>query len=363
MGAQDFAGGIVIHTTAGMSSLVAVWILGHRKGFDKYHGEFPYSNLPLACIGATLLWAGWFGFNGGSALSSGRVAVAAVVNSQVGASAASVVYMLIVLWQTGRPSTIAMINGAIGGLAGVTPAAGYITPPAAMLLGAILGVTVWAGIHLLKHRLRFDDALDVSSVHGLTGIVGALYIGFAGKASVSGANGAVEAHGHRDGWRLLGVQLLAVIVCGAWAAAWTFILLKAIGRFLPLRIPEDEEQNGLDVYLHNEGVEARESFASVANIAAIAAAAGIPAEVALRASMGGVGADYGAINRTSTYHAPPAASVAGSGVRSSMLGRTARSASRFDVAAEDGLRMSEEADMVATLIRAASHQFDSQGSA
>lgn len=252
LGVQDFAGGIVLHTTAGVSSLVAVAMLGRRHNFSKYHGEFPYSSLPTAAIGATLLWTGWFGFNGGSALGANSVAIAAVVNSQIGATASAFVYMSITAYRTGRPSAIAMMNGAIGGLAGVTPAAGFIHPQAALLLGAILGVSIDTGIHLLKLRWHFDDALDVSTVHGVTGIIGSLFIGFAGYKNINpnGADGIVATHG-KDG-RLLGVQLLGVVVCGAWAAFWTFVILKVISKFMPLRVHHSHERQGLDQAIFSE---------------------------------------------------------------------------------------------------------------
>lgn len=262
-GAQDFAGGIVIHTTAGVSSLVAVAMLGRRHLFFDFHGEFPYSSLPVAAIGATLLWTGWMGFNGGSALAANGVAVHAVVNSQIAASVSSCVYMLIVYWKTGKPSTVAILNGAVAGLAGVTPASGFITPVGAFVLGVLLGSGTYFGIWLLKHRLHLDDALDVSTVHGLTGVIGSLFIGFGGYASVSGANGVVATAG--QDWSLLGKQLVAVVVCGGWAGVWTFLILFAISRRTPLRVAMEVELAGLDVGIHAEacsfGASVRRSFA------------------------------------------------------------------------------------------------------
>eukprot|EP00760_Papus_ankaliazontas_P007003 PhM_4_TR13267/c0_g1_i1/m.48545/K03320/amt, AMT, MEP; ammonium transporter, Amt family len=255
LGAQDFAGGIVIHATAGTSSLVAVALLGRRHNFHKYHGEFPYSSLTTASVGATLLWTGWFGFNGGSALGANKTAVAAVVNSQIGATACAATYMGIIALKTKNPSTIAMLNGAIGGLAGVTPASGFIQPVYALLLGFLLGITIERGIYILKHRLRFDDALDVSSVHGLTGIVGSLFIGLAANRNVNpnGADGLFNG----GGWRLLGVQVLAVIVCSAWAGLWTYVILKIISRSMPLRVHRTHEYQGLDISIFREAVENR----------------------------------------------------------------------------------------------------------
>jgi Amt family ammonium transporter len=260
MGAQDFAGGIVIHTTAGASSLVAVALLGHREQFDKYHGEFPYSSLTTAATGAAMLWTGWFGFNGGSALGANGIAIRAVVNSQIGAVTAAVTYMLIVYKQTGHPSTIAVMNGAIAGLAGVTPAAGYITPLAAFVLGILLGLTAHFGILLLKHTLRFDDALDVSAVHGLTGVVGSLYVGVCG-AKVAGATGTRDGLIASGSWDLLAYQTVAVLVCGAWAAVWTWLILRAIALRMPIRVSPAHERRGLDHGIHNEAAQFRSASA------------------------------------------------------------------------------------------------------
>ena len=248
MGAQDYAGGIVIHITAGVASLVSVLVLGQRQDFAKHHGDAPYSSLPVACIGATLLWTGWFGFNGGCALAAGRTAIYAVVNSQIGATVCSCCFLLFQLRKTGKPSIIAIINGAVAGLAGITPTAGFISPVAAILLAILLAFAAQVGIFVLKHRLMIDDALDVSSVHGITGFVGALFIGIAGDASIGGANGVVFG----GSARLLGVQLLACVVCAAWSAVWTFAILKVISFFFVLRVDEAVEKGGLDLLENGE---------------------------------------------------------------------------------------------------------------
>jgi Amt family ammonium transporter len=163
--------GIVIHTTAGTGALVMAILLGRRKGYDKYHGEFPPSNLPLACIGAALLYMGWFGFNAGSALASDGTAIFAIGNTQMGAVSSGFVWLTL-NWIRHHPSLVATINGLIAGLAGVTPAAGYISAQSALGLGVVLGFASYGSVILMKHKLRIDDALDVSSVHGLTGLIG-----------------------------------------------------------------------------------------------------------------------------------------------------------------------------------------------
>eukprot|EP00758_Cryptobia_borreli_P002827 Tbor_TRINITY_DN3325_c0_g1::TRINITY_DN3325_c0_g1_i1::g.23535::m.23535/K03320/amt, AMT, MEP; ammonium transporter, Amt family len=186
MGAQDFAGGIVIHVTAGASSLVSVLMLGRRHDFHKHRGEAPYSSLPIACIGAALLWTGWFGFNGGSTFAAGELAVRVVINSQVAASVCSCCFLIVSLVRKGRPSMIQILNGAIAGLAGITPCAGYVSLGPVFGCAFVLAVTAQASMWLVKHKLQIDDALDVSCVHGVPGLIGALWSGFFADISVGG---------------------------------------------------------------------------------------------------------------------------------------------------------------------------------
>lgn len=158
---KDFAGGMVIHTTSGVSALLCGIILGQRKDFDKYDGEFPPSNLPLAALGGALLWTAWFGFNAGSALESGSLAVSTVVATQRAAVCSGVVW-LVISWIRHKPSATAVLNGVIAGLAGITPASGYIDPQYAAVIGVILGFASYFSIFLFKHKLRIDDALGKS---------------------------------------------------------------------------------------------------------------------------------------------------------------------------------------------------------
>jgi len=249
MGIQDFAGGIVIHTSAGVGGLVCALYLGKRSGFEKYGGEFPPSNIPLAALGAALLWMGWFGFNAGSALAAGDVATSAVASTQIGGSFSAIVW-IVLSWLKGKPTTVAVLNGVIAGLAGITPASGYINNQYSIGLGVVLGLASYFSVVLLKHKLHIDDALDVSSVHGLTGIIGAIAIGFCGQSSINskGADGVF----YNGGGRLLGVQVLGVVVVGAWAALVTFALLFLINKFVGLKIDESEEELGLDLVEHGE---------------------------------------------------------------------------------------------------------------
>lgn len=263
LGAQDFAGGIVIHTTAGAASLVAVFLLGRRAGYDKHGGHFPYSSLPLACIGATLLWTGWFGFNGGSALGANSVAVAAVMNSQIAAATCSVVFTALTTWRdpAHRVSLIAIINGAVAGLAGITPASGYVSPLSAFILGILLALAAWGSVWLLKHKLHLDDALEVSAVHGIPGVVGALFIGFAGQRSINsaGADGLFIRGGGSG--KLLGVQILAILITLIWTVFWTVAILKLLAKLLGgIRVSDEHEQRGLAVAEHGEAPEIIDSF-------------------------------------------------------------------------------------------------------
>ena len=233
-----------------MAALVSAVMIGQRTDFDLYGGEFPPSNLPLAAVGCGLLWLGWMGFNGGSALSaSGGIAVSACVSTQIGAVSSGFVWLTL-SWYTAKPSSSALMNGLLAGLAGVTPASGYIGSPATLLLGAILGLASFGAVHVLKRRLRVDDALDVSSVHGVTGIVGSLYIGLFGQKEVNPAGA--------DGWlfgsaRLLGVQAAAVVIVILWTAVVTWaILLVCRLLFGSVRVSAEEETVGLDWAAHGE---------------------------------------------------------------------------------------------------------------
>eukprot|EP00026_Physarum_polycephalum_P007050 Phypoly_transcript_07103.p1 GENE.Phypoly_transcript_07103~~Phypoly_transcript_07103.p1 ORF type:complete len:456 (+),score=64.00 Phypoly_transcript_07103:64-1431(+) len=248
LGARDFAGGIVIHTTAGTGAFVLAIYLGRRRDFDKYHGEFPPSNLPLAALGATLLWMGWFGFNAGSALASGAVATSAVVSTQIGGSCSALVW-IILSWIRDKPSCIAVMNGVIAGLAGITPASGYINSQSTIILGIILGIVSYYSVYLLKHKLRIDDALDVSSVHGVTGIVGSIFVGFAAekRVNINVDDGLVFGGTHQ-----IWAQLVAVGVAAAYGGFVTFVLAFLINKTIGLKIDHEEEERGLDIVEHGE---------------------------------------------------------------------------------------------------------------
>ena len=247
LGVWDFAGGIVIHTTAGMAALAAGIVFGRRKNFGPQI-MVPH-NLPLAVVGATMLWLGWFGFNAGSAVAANGVAGNALLTSQIGASTSTLVWLFLSWKRSGKPSIAAVINGAIAGLAGITPAAGYISGESAFVLGIILGFGSYYGIVLFKEKLKIDDALDVSSVHGVTGILGALAIGVAASPLIM-PNGPV-------GWLYgnpaqLGIQAFGIAVAAAFAFVVSLAIFKIIDKTIGLKVSDEEEEAGLDITQHAE---------------------------------------------------------------------------------------------------------------
>lgn len=249
MGVQDFAGGIVIHTSAGAGSLVLSIMLGRRKQFDRYHGEFPPSNLPLAAIGTCMLWGGWFGFNAGSALTSGAIATSTLASTQLAAVTSGTVW-LIASWIRNKPSSIMVMVGIVAGLAGITPASGYINDQSSLVVGLIIGVCSYFSMWAVKAVFRIDDALDVVSVHGLPGVIGSIAIGFCSEKFVNpqAENGLIFGGGPR----LLGIQVLAVVVTFAYTAVVTFGIALILKYTIGLRVSEEEEELGLDLAAHGE---------------------------------------------------------------------------------------------------------------
>jgi Amt family ammonium transporter len=247
MGVFDFAGGIVIHTSAGLASLAAALVLGRRKNFGP-DIMVPH-NIPLAVIGATLLWIGWFGFNAGSALASGSLAANTLLVTQIASSTSAVVWIAVSWKRSGKPSTTAAINGAIAGLAGVTPAAGFISAQNSFFLGIVLGFASYYAILLLKEHWKIDDALDVSSVHGVTGIVGALSIGIIASTLINPAGPDGLLYGNP---MQLAVQGLGIAVAAALGFGGTIVIMKIIDATMGLKVKEEEEDIGLDVTQHAE---------------------------------------------------------------------------------------------------------------
>src|ERR671918_678155 len=247
LGVFDFAGGIVIHTSAGMASLAAAVVLGRRKNFGP-DIMVPH-NIPLAVIGATFLWLGWVGFNGGSALASGSLAANNLLVTHIAAVTSAIVWLFLSCRRAGKPSTTAVINGAISGLAGVTPAAGFITAQSSFVLGIVLGFASYYGILLIKEHLKIDDALDVSSVHGITGIVGTIAIGLVATTIINpaGPNGLLYGNSTQ-----LAVQALGVAVAAVLAFVGTILIMRVIDMTIGLKVKSEEEEIGLDITQHAE---------------------------------------------------------------------------------------------------------------
>lgn len=246
LGTLDFAGGIVVHTTAGMSALLLAKMLGPRKGFNR--ALLPPHSPALTMTGAGLLWVGWFGFNGGSALSAGDDAAAAILNTHLAACAAAIAWLFVERARIGKATSIGIVTGAVAGLATVTPAAGFIGPAGAMVLGAIGGIVCFYAVLLVKQALRIDDSLDVFAVHGVGGMLGALLMPIF-ILPILGGPGFTEA-------KSLAGQLLAQLIGVGAVAIWTLLATLLIGFILsyvvPMRIDEESEHDGLDLASHGE---------------------------------------------------------------------------------------------------------------
>jgi len=247
LGVVDFAGGIVIHTSIGMGALAAALVLGRRLNYGPAI-MVPHS-IPLAVLGSALLWLGWFGFNAGSALASGGVAGNTVINTHMASSVSALIWVGLSWLRTGKPSIIAAINGAIAGLAGITPASGYVSVEHAFLIGIAVGIASYLGVIFLKDRLKIDDALDVSSVHGIAGIIGSLAIGIFASSIINpmGPNGLLYGNPSQ-----LLIQAIGVGVAGVMGFFGTYIILKVIDVLIGIRVSAKVEQEGLDISEHAE---------------------------------------------------------------------------------------------------------------
>ncbi len=244
LGVFDFAGGIVVHVTAGIGALVAAIIVGPRVGFPEQRMR-PH-NLTMTVTGAGMLWVGWFGFNGGSALGANADAAMAITVTHISASVAAVVWMAIEWRRNGRPSVLGVATGAIAGLAAITPAAGVVGPLGAVAIGSASSVLCYLASTVLKARLGYDDSLDVFGVHGVGGFVGTVLAGVFGAAALGGA---VEG---LDIGRQVGVQTLAAGGVALYTGIMSVAILKLLGATLGLRVTETEEREGLDITQHEE---------------------------------------------------------------------------------------------------------------
>ena len=252
-GVLDFAGGLVVHLNAGIAGLVCCIVIGKRHGYGTEYMA-PH-NLVLTLIGTSLLWVGWFGFNAGSALASGELAGNAMLNTHISAAVAALVWMTIEWASRGKPSVLGILSGAVAGLGTITPAAGYVEPWAALLIGAAAGaICYWASV-VLKTRLGYDDSLDVFGVHGVGGIVGSILVGvFATRAINDVAKGQPVGLVDGNAGQIL-TQLYGVVVIGAFCAVATWVILKIVDAMVGLRVTRDEEVEGLDTALHGERVQ------------------------------------------------------------------------------------------------------------
>lgn len=247
LGALDFAGGTVVHICSGVSGLVAAIVLGKRKGYGREQ-MLPHQ-LPMTVLGAGLLWFGWFGFNAGSALAANGLATSAFVVTNTSAAAGAISWTAIEWIQRGKPTALGTASGAVAGLVAITPGAGFVTPLSALIIGAIGGIVCYYAITVMKGKLGYDDSLDVFGCHGVGGTWGAIATGLFATTSINeaGANGLF--YGNPG---LLKAQLLSIIATYAFAAVGTFLILKFVSLFTPLRATEEEEILGLDLSMHGE---------------------------------------------------------------------------------------------------------------
>lgn len=245
-GVLDFAGGIVVHTTAGVSALVIALLIGKRKGFPE-KAMLPHAP-GLTMVGAALLWIGWFGFNGGSAFAATDDASTAIINTHVAACSAALVWLLIEKLTLGKPTMVGWATGVIAGLATVTPAAGFISPGAAILLGVFGAIVCFGAIQLVKHRMGIDDTLDVFAVHGVGGMLGALLLAVFMSTDLGGT-------GYAEGVTMISQlisQAASIGIVAVWSAVVTAILAVMVSIIFPMRASSDEEQEGLDITGHGE---------------------------------------------------------------------------------------------------------------
>jgi ammonium transporter, Amt family len=243
-GVMDFAGGIVVHVTAGASALTIAWMLGPRQSF--VHGAHPPHAPWMVMVGASLLWVGWFGFNAGSALSAGADAGMAMLATHLSAAAATLTWVAIEWLWFGKPSVVGAVTGTIAGLATITPASGYVGPEGAVLLGVLGGVICYGAVMLVKRAMRIDDALDVLGVHGVGGALGTLLLPF----MVSLGAGGVALS--RPALVQFSVQCEGVIAAAVWSVVATFVLVKLVSWMIGLRVDQEQETQGLDFSSHGE---------------------------------------------------------------------------------------------------------------
>jgi Amt family ammonium transporter len=249
MGLLDFAGGTVVHITAGVGALVAALVLGNRKGFPRQ--AMPPHNLTMTVTGAGMLWVGWFGFNGGSALAANGDAGMAMLVTHISAAAGSLAWMMMEWTKHGKPSVLGIVTGMVAGLGTITPASGFVGPAGALIIGLSAGVICYYATQAIKQRFKIDDSLDVFPVHGVGGMLGTLLAG----VFASDALGVFSGQGYNEGMNMVSqvsVQLIGIIATFAYTAIISYILLKLVDKLLVLRVDEEDEVRGLDLVEHDE---------------------------------------------------------------------------------------------------------------
>ena len=249
MGLLDFAGGTVVHITAGVAALVAALVLGNRKGFPTQ--AMPPHNLTMTVTGAGMLWVGWFGFNAGSALAANGDAGMAMLVTHISAAAGSMAWMMMEWIKYGKPSVLGIVTGMVAGLGTITPASGFVGPGGALVIGFSAGIICYYATQAIKQRWKIDDSLDVFPVHGVGGILGTFYAGI----FASDALGVFSGQGYNEGMNMASqvqVQIVGISATFVYTGIATFILLKLVDKLLVLRIDEEDETSGLDLTEHNE---------------------------------------------------------------------------------------------------------------
>ena len=248
-GLLDFAGGTVVHITAGVAALVAALVMGPRKGFPST--PMPPHNMTMAITGAGMLWVGWFGFNAGSALAANGDAGMAMLVTHMSASAGALTWMICEWVRFGKPSALGAVTGMVAGLGTITPASGFVGPAGGLVIGIAAGFICFNATNILKQKLHIDDSLDVMPVHGVGGALGTILVGVFASAGLGIFSGQGYAVGMTMGDQV-GIQVMGVLVSGIYTAIGTFVLLKLVDVTLGLRVSQDEETEGLDLNQHNE---------------------------------------------------------------------------------------------------------------
>ncbi|MGB5465046.1 MAG: ammonium transporter [Sedimenticolaceae bacterium] len=250
MGLYDFAGGTVVHITAGVAALVAALVLGPRRGFPET--AMPPHNMTMTVMGAGMLWVGWFGFNGGSALAANGDAAMAMLVTHISAAAGALLWMAMEWLKFGKPSALGAVTGMVAGLGTITPASGFVGPGGALVIGTLAGIVCFNATMFMKRVLKIDDSLDVFPVHGVGGMLGTVLAGVFASTGL----GVFSGYGFADGISGMGgqvyVQLVGIGATVAFTVVVTYLILKVVGALIGLRVAEDQETEGLDIALHEE---------------------------------------------------------------------------------------------------------------